>query len=107
MVAPPRRGQLRCESPISPYFPLAAYVPLVSITLGLILLLGDFFLQLYAAPEPAVCIGLFRKHHPPEQLAVGDNYATFFFNFLHRPLLVHALLALSLNRWLDSQDGPQ
>jgi hypothetical protein len=64
-----------------------------------------FFLQLYAAAEPVVCIGLFRKHHPPEQLTVGDNYATFYFRFLHRPLLVNALLALSLNRWLDSQNG--
>jgi len=63
--------------------------------------------DLFAAREPAVCIGLFRKHHPPEQLEVGDSYATFFFNFLHRPLLVNALLALSLNRWHDSQDGPQ
>ena len=67
-----------------------------------LLLLGDFFLQLYVAGEPAVRIGQFRKHHPPEQLAVGDNYATFHFNFLHRPLLVTALIALSLNRWLDS-----
>jgi len=63
--------------------------------------------DLYVAAVPAVCIGIFRKHHPPEQLAVGDNYATLYFSFLHRPLLVNALLALSLNRWLDSQDGLQ
>jgi hypothetical protein len=108
MVAPPRRGQLRCESPISPYFTFGGLrAPCVHRFGTIILLLGDFFLQLYAAPEPAVCIGLFRKHNPPEQLAVGDNYATFFFSFLHRPLLVNALLALSLNRWLDSQDGLQ
>lgn len=61
---------------------------------------GDY--ELYAAFEPVVCIGLFRKHHPPEQLSVADNYATFQFRFLHRPLLLNALLALSLNRWLDS-----
>ena len=65
------------------------------------------FLQLYAAHEPDVCIGLFRKHYPPEENSVGDIYATFFFKFVHGPLLLNALLALSLNRWLDFQDGPQ
>jgi hypothetical protein len=65
------------------------------------------FLQLYAAHEPDVCIGLFRKHYPPEENSVGDIYATFFFKFVHEPLLLNALLALSLNRWLDFQDGPQ
>ncbi len=63
------------------------------------------FLQLYAADEPAVRIGLFRQHSPPEQLDLGDNYATFYFNFLYEPLLLNALLALSLNRWIDGQDG--
>jgi hypothetical protein len=72
---------------------------------------GDFIfiftrVQLYAAHEPDTCIGTFRKHHPPEILAVGKNYATFFFGFSHEPLLLHALLALCLNRWLDLQDGP-
>lgn len=68
---------------------------------------GLNFLQLYAADGPDVCIGLFRRHNPPEELAVGDSYATFFFSFLHPPLLLNALLALSLNRWLDFQGGPQ
>lgn len=96
-------GKYDVSRSISPYLHLAAYAALVSIASGLfLLLLGFFFLQLYAAGEPAVRIGLFRKHHPPEQLAVGDSYATFHFNFSHRPLLVNALIALSLNRWLDS-----
>jgi hypothetical protein len=73
--------------------------------------LGDFIaflLQLYAAHEPDVVrIGLFRKHRPPEELSVGLNYATFYFVFLHGPLLLNALLALLLNRWLDFEDGPQ
>ena len=64
-------------------------------------------MQLYGDFEPVVRIGLFRRHYPPEQILVGDNYAAFYFRFLHSPLLVNALLALSLNRWLDSQDGPQ
>jgi len=81
------------------YFPLAAYAPLVFAFVG-----GNL-LQLYSGHEPAVCIGLFRKHYPPENLSVGDNYATFHFSFSHEPLLVKALLALSLNRWLDSQGG--
>ncbi|KAH9001627.1 hypothetical protein EDB92DRAFT_1939432 [Lactarius akahatsu] len=59
--------------------------------------------DLYAANEPDVCVGLFRMHRPPEQLTVGDNYATLFFVFLHEPLLLHALLALCLNRWLDRE----
>jgi len=66
---------------------------------------GDY--DLYAANEPDVRIGMFRKHNPPEELTIGDIYATFYFNFLHAPLLLKALLALSLNRWLDFQDGPQ
>ncbi|KAI9446813.1 hypothetical protein H4582DRAFT_610591 [Lactarius indigo] len=59
--------------------------------------------DLYVANEPDVCVGLFRMHRPPEQLTVGDNYATLFFVFLHEPLLLHALLALCLNRWLDRE----
>jgi hypothetical protein len=67
-----------------------------------------FLLQLYTGHEPDVVrIGLFRKHRPPEELSVGDNYATFYFGFLHEPLLFNALLALSLNRWLDFENGPQ
>jgi hypothetical protein len=58
-------------------------------------------LQLYAAHEPDTLIGLFRMHHPPELLNVGTNYATFFFVFFYEPLLLRALLALCLNRWLD------
>jgi hypothetical protein len=65
------------------------------------------FLQLYAAHEPDVRIGLFRKHHPPEENSLGDIYATFNFEFVHEPLLLNALLALCLNRWLDFHDGPQ
>jgi hypothetical protein len=61
--------------------------------------------DLYAAHQPDVVIGLFRKHQPPEPLAVGNNYATFYFRFSHQRLLLHALLALSLNRWLDLQEG--
>jgi hypothetical protein len=68
---------------------------------------GVNFLQLYAAHGPDVRIGLFHRHNPPEELALGDSYATFFFSFLHPPLLLNALLALSLNRWLDFQGGPQ
>jgi hypothetical protein len=75
--------------------------------LVLVVVVGGVFLQLYAADEPDVRIGLFRKYNPPEELTIGDNYATFFFYFLHAPLLLNALLALSLNRWLDFQDGPQ
>jgi hypothetical protein len=60
--------------------------------------------QLYAAHEPDMLIGMFRKHRPPEVLAVGKNYATFFFTFSHEPLLLHGLLALCLNRWLDLFD---
>jgi hypothetical protein len=97
------RGDYEVSHSISLYVPLAAYAPLVSIAWDCFCCCWGIFWQLYAAFEPAVCIGLFSKHHPPEQLAVGDNYATFFFRFLHRPLLVNALLALSLNRWLDSQ----
>jgi hypothetical protein len=100
------RGDYEVSRSISPYF-LRLTRPLCPSPWGCFGCCGGFFLQLYGAFEPVVCIGLFRKHHPPEQLAVGDNYATFYFRFLHRPLLVHALLALSLNRWLDSQDGPQ
>lgn len=93
-----------------------AHILLVFVALGTIVLcpfwLSFFccwgvFLQLYATDEPDVRIGLFRRHNPPEELTVGDNYATFFFHFVHAPLLLNALLALSLNRWLDSQDGPQ
>ena len=62
-------------------------------------------LQLYAAHEPDTLIGLFRMHRPPEVLTVGNNYATFFFVFLHEPLLLRALLALCLNRWLDREMG--
>jgi len=62
-------------------------------------------LQLYAAHEPDTCVGLFRMHRPPEPLTVGDNYATFYFVFLHEPLLLQALLALCLNRWLDREAG--
>jgi hypothetical protein len=65
------------------------------------------FSQLYAIHDSEVVIGLFRKHQPPEELSVGDNYATFYFRFSHGPLLLHALLALSLNRWLDSQAAAQ
>ena len=67
------------------------------------------FSQLYATPTPdtETLIGLFRRHQPPESLEIGDNYATFYFRFSHPPLLLHALLALSLNRWLDSQAGAQ
>jgi hypothetical protein len=61
--------------------------------------------QLYATHDTR--IGLFRKHQPPELLEIGDNYATFYFRFSHPPLLLTALLALSLNRWLDSQAGAQ
>jgi hypothetical protein len=66
---------------------------------------GDvgFPLQLYAAHASEVLIGLYRKHQPPEVLSIGDNYATFYFRFSHEPLLLHALLALSLNRWIDCQ----
>src|ERR1700761_346453 len=60
-------------------------------------------LQPYPAPEPDPLIGLFRMHRPPEVLTVGNNYATFFFVFLHEPLLLRALLALCLNRWLDRE----
>ncbi|KAH9038983.1 hypothetical protein EDB85DRAFT_363811 [Lactarius pseudohatsudake] len=56
-----------------------------------------------SANEPDVCVGLFRMHRPPEQLSVGDNYATLYFVFLDEPLLLHALLALCLNRWLDRE----
>lgn len=77
------------------------------VVLVLVVVVGGVFLQLYAADEPDVRIGLFRKYNPPEELTIGDNYATFFFYFLHAPLLLNALLALSLNRWLDFQDGPQ
>ena len=65
--------------------------------------------QLYSthAQDTEILIGLFRKHQPPEALEIGDNYATFYFRFSHPPLLLHALLALSLNRWLDSQAGAQ
>ncbi|KAF8479082.1 hypothetical protein DFH94DRAFT_39379 [Russula ochroleuca] len=63
--------------------------------------------DLYAAHEPDVRIGLFRKHHPPEENSLGDIYATFNFEFVHEPLLLNALLALCLNRWLDFHDGPQ
>jgi hypothetical protein len=74
----------------------------------LILCCCGILLQLYGAHGPAeVCIGLFRKHRPPEELIVGDNYATLYFRFLHGPLLLNALLALSLNRWLDFEDRPQ
>lgn len=71
--------------------------------------LPDDNYDLYTARDhdPVIRIGMFRKHQPPEQLPVGDNYATFFFHFEHKALLLHALLALSLNRWLDSQHGPQ
>ncbi|KAI0253856.1 hypothetical protein BJV78DRAFT_1152686 [Lactifluus subvellereus] len=65
---------------------------------------GDY--DLYAAHEPDTLIGLFRKHRPEEVLSVGKNYATFYFSFSHGPLLLHSLLALCLNRWLDLQDGP-
>lgn len=63
-----------------------------------------FLLQLYAAQDARV-IGHFRKHQPPEELVVGDSFATFYFRFEHQPLLLRALLALSLNRWLDAQAG--
>ncbi|KAI0296050.1 hypothetical protein BC826DRAFT_261638 [Russula brevipes] len=82
-----------------------------AVTFGLHIRSDTFFggtgnaLQLYAAHQPDVVIGLFRRHQPPEPLAVGDNYATFYFTFSHQRLLLHALLALSLNRWLDLQDG--
>ncbi|KAI0003347.1 hypothetical protein BJV74DRAFT_526037 [Russula compacta] len=63
--------------------------------------------DLYAAHEPEdVCIGLFRQHERPEVLDIGINYATFYFSFWHESLLLHALLALSLNRWFDSQGWP-
>jgi hypothetical protein len=105
-VAPHGTGQLLCESlniSLSSFGGLR--VPCV-LRFGIVFaVVGGFFLQLYAAHEPAVCIGLFHTHHPPERIEVGDNYATFSFSFLHRPLLVNALLALSLNRWLDSQVG--
>lgn len=65
--------------------------------------LPDGNYDLYAAHEPDTLIGLFRMHRPPERLVVGDNYATFFFPFSHEPLLLHALLALCLNRWLDRE----
>ena len=58
------------------------------------------FLHLYAAHEPDVCIGLLGKHYPPEENSVDDIYAAFF-KFVHRPLLLNALLASSLSRWLD------
>jgi hypothetical protein len=66
-----------------------------------------FLLQLYAAHDASDerLIGYFRKHQQPEKLMVGDNFATFYFRFEHRPLLLRALLALSLNRWLDAQAG--
>ncbi|KAI0303488.1 hypothetical protein B0F90DRAFT_1378643 [Multifurca ochricompacta] len=66
---------------------------------------GHGILQLYVAHEPYTLIGLFRRHRPPEVLPVGNNYASFFFRFSHEPLLLCALLALCLNRWLDRQDG--
>jgi len=68
--------------------------------------LGDGNYDLYAAnhSDSDKVIGLFRKHQPPEVLAVGNSYATFHFGFSHEPLLLYALLALCLNRWLDSQD---
>ena len=65
------------------------------------------FSQLYATHDTEILIGHFRKHQPPESLEIGDNYATFYFRFSHPPLLLHALLALCLNRWLDSQAGAQ
>jgi len=67
--------------------------------------LRDGNYDLHAANDPDTVVGLFRKHQPPEVLPVGDNYATFYFGFSHEPLLLHALLALCLNRWLDSQEG--
>ena len=99
------QGNYDVSRSISPYLPLAAYVPWCPSLWDCFCCCLGFFLQLYAAHEPFLRIGLFRKHHPPERLPVGDNYATFSFSFLHRPLLVNALLALSLNRWLDSQVG--
>jgi hypothetical protein len=100
-------GNYEVSHSISPYVLGGLRAPCVHRFGTVFAVVGGFSLQLYAAFEPAVCIGLFCKHHPAEQLAVGDSYATFFFSFLHRPLLVNALLALSLNRWLDSQDGLQ
>ena len=88
--------------PLRPVF-LTASIALGSVSA--VVARGGFFLQLYAAPEP-VRIGQFHKHHPPERLSVWDGYPTFCFSFLPGPvLLVKALLALSLYRWLDTLDG--
>jgi len=66
---------------------------------------GNYDLYSTHAQDTEILIGLFRRHQPPEALEIGDNYATLYFRFSHPPLLLHALLALSLNRWLDSQAG--
>jgi len=59
--------------------------------------------DLFAVQGVERVIGYFRKHQPPEVLSIGINYATFYFQFQHEPLLLRALLALCLNRWLDAQ----
>lgn len=100
------RGDYDVSHSISPYL-LWLTRPLCPSSWDCLGFCWGFFMQLYGDFEPVVRIGLFRRHYPPEQILVGDNYATFYFRFLHSPLLVNALLALSLNRWLDSQDGPQ
>ncbi|KAI0259942.1 hypothetical protein BC834DRAFT_590358 [Gloeopeniophorella convolvens] len=63
---------------------------------------GDY--DLYC--EPGTRIGVFRRARPLEHIPnVGDIFATLWYSFQHPPLLLKAILALCLNRWLDLQEG--
>ncbi|KAH7910644.1 hypothetical protein BJ138DRAFT_1180114 [Hygrophoropsis aurantiaca] len=53
--------------------------------------------ELYA--QPNVRIAYFRRF--PQETPIGISHAYFEYGFNHPLLLLEALLALSLNRWLD------
>ncbi|KAI0318346.1 hypothetical protein OF83DRAFT_33924 [Amylostereum chailletii] len=46
-----------------------------------------------------VRIGMYRTRR--EMSPIGEIYATFYYNFLHEPLFLDAMLSLCINRWMD------
>ena len=54
-------------------------------------------IQLFAAQN--IRIAAFRRLTQPT--AIGPSYAFVQYTFNHDPLLIEALLALCVNRWID------
>ncbi len=60
---------------------------------------GCFWLQLYSGPNTR--LACFRRFRQPRETPVGPAHALLQYSFDDDRLMLEALLALSLNRWID------